>query len=910
MARRLWLLFLFNPSRKPQERVPPSQQIPLTSESEVDSVEEAAEAMRRSRPPGACARCKQLKVKCEFETGTIPCKRCTNGGHDCVIPGRNKRGTPLKEHQEVGTQIPEQTTETQQLGEEPSQPPPIPVGQPHDVSLPSVRHSTSTPILPTSKPDQPSPSSSFLDNIDATRPSYVSLPESVSMFYGIPSVQGTPSVLATPSSLAESIARIPSPPCERMQSSQPSLLSQISASEYSAASPPQAPSTGRARYPTYPSSPGVFATIPTPANGLPPPVVSMSRKSSPLQTAALAIVLVLFDFIPRQLYLHFLLRIPSLYFSRVTRIFEDARLSLPDIKRMARARPDQWNNPSDMFWQPSVQTPDQMPLPRSLLQFRSNWEGFIDSLMREWKTFNIISVLLLSAILTMLQIESASHPITRVSALLSLICALMSLLYGCMYIIRFGTMRKMHKASSFAGEAQKDTTSILWNIWVLLAMPAVWLAWYNRSIISFLTCIMSFIWLTGTSQDQDDFAMSSRATLGSRLGLTLVFSLGIIYFVLIVNTFYQYGDPLDREWMRNVNEWMKEAASYPPPPQNLYDAQAAPVIPGTPFLRPESQRNPSYTSFWRVPPVSPFLKSGEGDVPRHFNRLPSFTRLTLKPSAFFKTPHPASSRPAEPLDIMHLRHPDVHVRLGAYDNPNWADAVTPSDFIRFELDVSNAWHGRLALTKPEDGASTDIPVYTLLSPARPENPVPTTESDAGLDAPAHAPARGIHSIASSETSYGPVLEPTRYVTARFSASETPVSRENPIPDGIGVLSTSLAQSLADDIGPGPSRAPQPAETSEVDPAPDPVQTVRELIDLWNRCYFHPRNLEASLVPRPDSSGPAFDVNLAWWSPAHLASEEHFDEKALNPPNDITKTASEPSFAGSFATAEDAHAPVP
>ncbi|KAJ7249489.1 hypothetical protein B0H12DRAFT_1234633 [Mycena haematopus] len=202
-----------------------------------------------------------------------------------------------------------------------------------------------------------------------------------------------------------------------------------------------------------------------------------------------AVVLILFDFIPEQLYIHFLLRILSLYFSRVTRIFEDARLSLPDIKRMARANPDQWNVLADLMW-PSRPTPDQMLLPQSLLQFRSSWENFIDSLMHEWNTFNLISVLLLSAILTMLQINSASHPITRVSALLSLICALMSLLYGCMYIIRFGTMRKMHKASSFANEAQKEITSIWWNIWVLLAMPAVWLAW---SIIAFRTCIMSFI---------------------------------------------------------------------------------------------------------------------------------------------------------------------------------------------------------------------------------------------------------------------------------------------------------------------------------------------------------------------------------------------------------------------------------
>ncbi|KAJ6583897.1 hypothetical protein DFH09DRAFT_911185 [Mycena vulgaris] len=102
---------------------------------------------------------------------------------------------------------------------------------------------------------------------------------------------------------------------------------------------------------------------------------------------------------------------------------------------------------------------DPTVLPPSLLNFRSSWEGFIDSLMREWKTLNIISVLLLSAILTMLQIEAAAHPIIRTSALCSLICALMSLLYGCMYIIRFGTMRKMHKASSFANVGNIFTVS-------------------------------------------------------------------------------------------------------------------------------------------------------------------------------------------------------------------------------------------------------------------------------------------------------------------------------------------------------------------------------------------------------------------------------------------------------------------
>ena len=43
---------------------------------------------------GACSRCIALKVKCEFKTGGNPCKRCLNGGHNCLIPPRRKRRAP------------------------------------------------------------------------------------------------------------------------------------------------------------------------------------------------------------------------------------------------------------------------------------------------------------------------------------------------------------------------------------------------------------------------------------------------------------------------------------------------------------------------------------------------------------------------------------------------------------------------------------------------------------------------------------------------------------------------------------------------------------------------------------------------------------------------------------------------
>ena len=49
------------------------------------------------------------------------------------------------------------------------------------------------------------------------------------------------------------------------------------------------------------------------------------------------------------------------------------------------------------------------------------------------------------------QIDAASSDVvTRTLCLLALIAALMSLLYGCLYIIRFGTMKRMHKAAAWA----------------------------------------------------------------------------------------------------------------------------------------------------------------------------------------------------------------------------------------------------------------------------------------------------------------------------------------------------------------------------------------------------------------------------------------------------------------------------
>ncbi|RDB20239.1 hypothetical protein Hypma_012623 [Hypsizygus marmoreus] len=289
------------------------------------------------------------------------------------------------------------------------------------------------------------------------------------------------------------------------------------------------------------------------------------------------------DTLPRQVYLHILLRLPAMYFTRVAKIFEDAEVSRPDIQRMiesggggsaflfsSASEPVTVGTVESSAAPPGTLSPTmaagigltaqvgvaptsvpQMPLPYpddwtpplvspALIRFKHSWEAFIDSLVREWKTLNVVSALLLSAILTMFQIPSAADdPVTRTAALLSLICALMSLSYGCMYIVRFGTMRSMYRASKWAEEARKTKTSIWWNVWVLLAMPAVWMSW---SMLLFIASILSFVWRTGSELDPEERPpLSAHAALGPRIAVTGVFGLGMVFFAMIVRTLRSYG---------------------------------------------------------------------------------------------------------------------------------------------------------------------------------------------------------------------------------------------------------------------------------------------------------------------------------------------------------------------------------
>lgn len=180
-------------------------------------------------------------------------------------------------------------------------------------------------------------------------------------------------------------------------------------------SPTTSPNTPR--IPSRPAS--VASVIPEPADRIDPRSASfgvniLNIKLGSTETMAAQkisrqkyLIFIFMDLIPRQMYLNMLLRLPYLYFSRVSRIFEDAELTVKEIKDMAlddcTAVQTGYAMPAPIYYQSPAPYGDESdweglpPLPsQSFTNLKTSWETFVDSLIKEWKTFNIVSVLLLS----------------------------------------------------------------------------------------------------------------------------------------------------------------------------------------------------------------------------------------------------------------------------------------------------------------------------------------------------------------------------------------------------------------------------------------------------------------------------------------------------------------------------------
>ncbi|KAF5333183.1 hypothetical protein D9611_002805 [Ephemerocybe angulata] len=168
-------------------------------------------------------------------------------------------------------------------------------------------------------------------------------------------------------------------------------------------------------------------------------------------------------------------------------------------------------------------------------RFKVSWAGLIDTFLKEWKILNLVSVLLLSAIISLLQIEAGLRdPFVHYPALCSLACALMAALYACGYILRFNLMRVPHKALRWAKDTQDEGINKWWNIWVMLALPGLWFIW---SLLFFIFSVVAFICRGDLESPYS--RPSSGVLLALKIGLCTILISGVCTGGLVALSFIQ-----------------------------------------------------------------------------------------------------------------------------------------------------------------------------------------------------------------------------------------------------------------------------------------------------------------------------------------------------------------------------------
>ncbi|KAJ3869063.1 hypothetical protein EV359DRAFT_2481, partial [Lentinula novae-zelandiae] len=172
-----------------------------------------------------------------------------------------------------------------------------------------------------------------------------------------------------------------------------------------------------------------------------------------------------------------------------------------------------------------------------LVQFKASWELLVDDLLQEWKMFNLISALVQTSISVLLSLDNqaGSDPITRTGVLLSFTCAGISLLCGSFCVLQFGSMRRMPKAAKWMqASAHKSDQLVWWNCWIMLAIPATWLAW---SISLLMATIMLYTWRNTTQNGvSSTIELSAHVVLSLRITVTAVLAFGVVCIGALVIT--------------------------------------------------------------------------------------------------------------------------------------------------------------------------------------------------------------------------------------------------------------------------------------------------------------------------------------------------------------------------------------
>ncbi|KAF8646487.1 hypothetical protein AX16_007189 [Volvariella volvacea WC 439] len=155
------------------------------------------------------------------------------------------------------------------------------------------------------------------------------------------------------------------------------------------------------------------------------------------------------------------------------------------------------------------------------------WQKFTGSVLREWKYCNILFALMISAIFSMLQIDSAKGDIVvRAAAFISLFISVIGIMFSTTLSLYFSKMQ------TFNNRALRWTKVVVPeendeeypNVWVVLSLPIVSLGW---SLILFVTSVMTFSYIE--TQKWIEFIL-----------YVCVFSLGVLLLLWVLYELRSY----------------------------------------------------------------------------------------------------------------------------------------------------------------------------------------------------------------------------------------------------------------------------------------------------------------------------------------------------------------------------------
>lgn len=278
-----------------------------------------------------------------------------------------------------------------------------------------------------------------------------------------------------------------------------------------------------------------------------------------------------------------------------------------------------------------------------------------------------------SGILTMFQVTGASNdPVTRYLAFWSLVSALVSLLYGCAFIIQFSRMRKPSIAIEWAFVSHIPST--WWGLTnhrkrrIRVRLFGVWesccpcplfgylgifhihslqhLLSHIRSIVAFLVCIMAFMWRCDANPPLQ-FLVPPHTELAFRVFVSAVLGVGIFYGMLILTSFQRYGPKMDGALSSRIDLYIASAASPSSIPTQLSPSVSfaqSPTLEKSPGpksnQRASCSGSPTFVTALGGRSVS--LGQHSSTVP-HYPSLPNLT-------SFMQEEQPASFSNVEPLE--------------------------------------------------------------------------------------------------------------------------------------------------------------------------------------------------------------------------------------------------------------------